>query len=127
MRPTFSERRFAMRPLLKLVFALTVAFAALYAAPNSAQADARLDAYRANGVIAERFDGYVEIRDSNAPSEARALVENVNAKRRALYTQRASESNVPVAEVGKVFANKIVETAPPGTYFRQPGGGYVRR
>ena len=78
-------------------------------------------------MIAERFDGYVEIRDSNAPSEARAVVEDVNAKRRALYNQRASESDVPVAEVGKVFANKIVDTAPPGTYFRRASGGYVRK
>ncbi len=116
-----------MRPLLTLVVALTVAFAALFATPGPARADARLDAYRADGVIAERFDGYVEIRDSNAPGEARALVADVNAKRRALYTQRADESNVPVAEVGKVFANKIVETAPSGTYFRRPGGDYVRR
>ncbi len=52
---------------------------------------------------------------------------DVNARRRALYTKRASESNVPVEEVGKVFANKIVKTAPPGTYFRRPGGDYVRR
>jgi uncharacterized protein YdbL (DUF1318 family) len=116
-----------MRPLLKLFFALTVVFVAIYAAPGSARADARLDAYRASGVIAERFDGYVEIRDTNAPSEARAVVEDVNAKRRALYKQRANESNVPVAEVGKVFANKIVDTAPSGTYFRRPSGGYVRK
>jgi len=116
-----------MRPLLTLFIALTAVFAALCAAPGSARADARLDAYRADGVIAERFDGYVEIRDSGAPNEARTLAENVNAKRRALYEQRASESNVPVGEVGKVFANKIVNTAPPGTYFRQSSGGYVRK
>lgn len=116
-----------MRPLLKLVFALTVAFAALFAAPGPARADARLDAYRANGVIAERFDGYVEIRASNAPSEARALVEDVNARRRALYSRRAGESDVPVAEVGKVFATKIAGMAPPGTYFRRPSGDYVRK
>ncbi len=116
-----------MRPFLKFFVVLTVAFAALCAAPGPARADARLDAYRANGVIAERFDGYVEIRDSNAPSEARAFVEDVNARRRALYSQRADESNVPVEEVGKVFANKIVETAPPGTYFRQPSGDYARK
>ena len=116
-----------MRPLLRLFFALTMVLAALYGAPGPARADAQLDAYRANGVIAERFDGYVEIRDSGAPSEARALAENVNAKRRALYERRASESNVPVGEVGKVFANKIVGTAPPGTYFRQSNGGYVQK
>jgi uncharacterized protein YdbL (DUF1318 family) len=116
-----------MRPFLKFFIVLTVAFAVLWTVPGPAWAGAKLDAYRADGVIAERYDGYVEIRASNAPSDARALVADVNAKRRALYTQRAGESNVPVAEVGKVFANKIAGSAPSGTYFRQPGGGYVRR
>ena len=115
-----------MRTLLKLVFVLTVAFATLFAAPGPAWAGAKLDAFRADGVIAERYDGYVEIRDSNATSEARDLVADVNAKRRALYGKRAGESNVPVEEVGKIFANKIADTAPSGTYFLQPGGGYVQ-
>ncbi|MFQ5566965.1 MAG: YdbL family protein, partial [Paracoccaceae bacterium] len=115
-----------MRALLNFVFALTVALAVVWTAQGPAWAGGRLDAYRADGVIAERYDGYVEIRDQNAPSDARALVADVNAKRRALYTQRADESNVPVSEVGKVFANKIAGTAPPGTYFLQPGGGYIQ-
>ncbi len=115
-----------MRPLLKLVSALTVVLAVLLAAPGPARAGS-LDSYRADGVIAERYDGYVEIRDSNAPGEARALVADVNAKRRALYDKRADESNVAVVEVCKVFANRIEETDPSGTYFLRPSGGYVRR
>ena len=116
-----------MRPFLKFFVVLTVAFAALWAAPGPARADARLDAYRSDGVIAERFDGYVEIRDSSAPSDARALVEDVNARRRALYSPRDDESPVPVAEAPNAVSNKIVKTAPPGTYFRRPGGDYVRK
>lgn len=115
-----------MRPILKLLVVLA-AVASMLSAPDFAAADARLDSYRASGVIAERFDGYVEIRDSGAPADARALVDEVNAKRRALYARRAQESNVPVEEVGKVFATQIVNSAPPGTYFRQQGGGYVRK
>ena len=115
-----------MRSLPKLVFATMVAFAVLWTAHGPAWAGAKLDDYRADGVIAERFDGYVEIRDSSAPGEVSALVADVNARRRALYTKRAGESDVPVEEVGKIFANKIAETAPSGTYFLQPGGGYVQ-
>ena len=126
MRRTFSDRRTGMRPFPRFFVVLAVAFALLWTAPGPARAGAKLDAYRADGVIAERYDGYVEIRDQSAPGEARALVADVNAKRRALYTKRADESNVPVAEVGKVFANKIAGAAPSGTYFRQPSGGYVR-
>lgn len=115
-----------MRPLPALLGALAVLLAVLWTGPAAAQG-AALDTYRANGVIAERFDGYVEIRDPNAPADARALVDQVNAQRRALYAKRAQESNVPVAEVGKLFATKITGTAPPGTYFRQPGGNYVQK
>ena len=114
-------------PILKLFAALAVVLAALGADPAAAQSGAKLDTYRANGVIAERWDGYVEIRASGAPADAKALVDEVNAKRRALYAQRAQESGVAVEEVGKLFATKIVDSAPDGTYFRQPGGGYVQK
>ncbi len=46
---------------------------------------------------------------------------------RELYTRRARESDVRVEQVGKLFATKIAETAPAGTYFRQPDGSYVRK
>lgn len=127
MHPRSSERRSAPARLARRLAALVVLIAALWAATGPAPAQQQpLDVYRASGVIAERFDGYVEIREASTP-DARALVDEVNAKRRALYTRRAEESNVPVEEVGKLFATKIVETAPPGTYFRRPGGEYVRK
>lgn len=126
MRPTSSEPRSPMCPLPALLGGLAVLLALVWTGPAAAQGTA-LDTYRASGVIAERFDGYVEIRDPAAPADARALVDQVNAQRRALYQKRAQESNVPVEEVGKLFATKITETAPPGTFFRQPGGNYVRK
>ncbi|HUF87446.1 MAG TPA: DUF1318 domain-containing protein [Thermohalobaculum sp.] len=120
-----------MRWLAGLLVAFAVLVGALVAGSGPASAQERaLDSYRASGVIAERFDGYVEIRAPAAPiapAEARALVEEVNAKRRALYTRRAEESDVAVEQVGKLFATKIVETAPVGTFFLQPGGDYVRK
>jgi len=100
--------------------------ALLLALPLAAAAQS-LDAYRAEGIIAERFDGYVELRVEDAPAEARRLVEEVNAQRRELYQERARSQGVPSAEVGKVYAETIMERAPAGTYFRMPGGHYVRR
>ena len=116
----------AARPLAALAVVLAVLVAALLAGPAGAQGQA-LDAYRAEGIIAERYDGYVELRAETAPVAAEALVDEVNRKRRALYEQRAAESNVSVKEVGKLFATKIVEKAPPGTYFLKPDGGYARK
>jgi len=116
-----------MRAAANLLAALIIALAAMLSDPGTARADAQLDTLRASGAVAERFDGYVEVRDAGTAPNARAVVDDVNAKRRALYEKRAKESNVPVAEVGKLFATKLVETAPAGTYFRQPDGSYARK
>lgn len=110
------------RTLLALLTVLTLA-AGL---PGPAAAK-NLDQYRAEGVIAERFDGYVELRAGDAPAEARRIVEDVNAKRREVYQQRAEQQNVPTEAVGKVYAKQILEKAPAGTYFKQPNGSYVRK
>src|SRR6056297_2854869 len=96
---------------------MALALAVLFAVPFAAQA-ASLDEYRQEGVIAERYDGYVEIRSSNPSAAAAQVVQRVNAERRELYQKRAEQKNVPVAEVGKLFAEKIADQAPPGTYFR---------
>jgi uncharacterized protein YdbL (DUF1318 family) len=125
MRPTSSEPA-GIHALRGLLAALAVVVTALWAAPPAAAQQA-LDAYRAAGVIAERYDGYVEVRAGDAPADARALVDSVNAQRRAIYAKRAQETNVPIEEVGKLYATKITETAPPGTYFRQQSGSYVRK
>ena len=85
------------------------------------------DDYRAQGIIAERFDGYVELRAGDAPSDARQLVDEVNRKRRALYERRAKEQGVSAGKVGKVYATKILDGAPNGTYFVQLDGSYTRK
>ena len=108
-----------------ILFAVAL-FASAVLAWNPAVA-APIDDYRAAGVIAERFDGYVELRAGNAPADARQLVDEVNGKRRALYEQRAKEQGVSAAEVGKVYAPQIMKDAPGGTFFKQPNGSYSQK
>ena len=129
MRPRSSEPALPRRAALRLLaLAPLLGAAALAAAPEGAAAQSQLDSYRARGFVAERFDGYVEVREgSGAPADARALVQEVNARRRELYRKRANETDVPVEEVGKLFATKIAEQAPAGAYFRRPDGSYARK
>lgn len=115
------------RNLLTVIATLGFALGMPAAAPKDAFAQSKLDAYRANGTLAERYDGYVEVRDPQAPRDARALADEVNAQRRELYGKRGRETGVSAAQVGKVFAAKILEQAPRGTYFRQDSGGYMRK
>ncbi len=92
-----------------------------------AGAEPSLDALRAEGVIAERYDGLVEIRVDDPPAGAKAVVEEINAKRREIYRERAEKQGVSQEAVGKVYAKQIVERAPEGTYFKQPDGSYVQK
>ncbi len=87
---------------------------------------ADLDALRASGVIAERYDGFVEIRESGS-AEARRVVEEVNAKRREIYKERAEAQDVPVDQVGRVYAKQILERVSEGVWFRTPDGEYVQK
>jgi uncharacterized protein YdbL (DUF1318 family) len=88
---------------------------------------ANLDQYRSQGIIAERYDGMVEIRSNNAPAEAQRIVSEVNAKRSAIYRKRAASQGVPVEEVGKVYASEIAQKAPAGTYIKKADGSYIRK
>ncbi len=97
-------------------------------APDAlAQGEARLlDAPRAAGLVGERFDGFAVARGT-VPSDIAALVEKVNAERRAIYTQRAASQRVPVLEVGKVYALEILKSAQAGTWFLGENGQWSRR
>ena len=113
--------------MAKLISNVAVAVIVFLTVMPQASAASMLDQYRAQGIIAERYDGLVEIRTSQAPADARNLVNEVNAKRRDLYRQRAAKQGVPVEEVGKVYASEILGRAPTGTYFKKPDGTYLRK
>ncbi len=81
------------------------------------------DALRASGDAGERVDGYLEARN---PAAA-AAVEAVNAQRRQVYEERARQQNVPVDEVGRVYAQQIIEKAPPGTWIKSAAGVWTRK
>lgn len=104
--------------------AVLAAVAALVVAAPAVAAD--LDRLRANGVIAERYDGLLELRKSG-DAGAKQLVQKVNERRRELYRKRAESQGVSVEQVGKVYAQQILEDAPKGTYFLKPDGSYVRK
>jgi hypothetical protein len=116
---------FARRSLLAALAGLLFALAS-FGASAPAEA-ASLDELRKEGVIAERWDGYVEVRVSNPPAEAKRIVERVNGERRQVYQKRAEQQGVSPEAVAKVYAPKILEKAPVGTYFKKADGSYVRK
>ena len=100
--------------------------ALLFAGAQTAMADP-LDAPRAAGLVGERYDGYAQIRDSNAPADVAALVRSINRQRKDYYDQIAKKENVSSSEVGKLYANKIFQSAPRGYWFMDQSGAWKRK
>ena len=91
----------------------------------SLAAAADLDDLRKSGVVGERFDGLAVTRGNDAG--AKALVKEVNAKRSAIYAERAKAESAPAVEVGKVYAKEIAQKAPAGTWFLGEDGKWVQK
>lgn len=111
------------RRFLSIVVAASVAAATgLVAVPAAAQT---LNQLRASGAVGEGYDGYARVRQPGG--NATAVVEAVNAKRRAIYAKRAGEQGTTAGEVGRVYARQILAKAPPGTWFLMESGQWVRK
>ena len=85
----------------------------------------KLDDLRAAGAVGERFDGFLELRDSGA-ADAKKFVAKVNAKRRSIYEKRAKENGATPAQVGQIYAKEIMEDAPKGTWFKRKNGKWAQ-
>lgn len=89
-------------------------------------AAADLDSAKAEGWIGERPNGYLGLVRSDAPGDVKALVEDVNAKRRARYEQIARQQGAPLGEVEKVGGQTAIEKTRPG-HFVMDGSGRWRK
>jgi len=104
--------------LTALLFALWC-FAVPAFAVNLAQA-------KAAGQVGEQMDGYLGLVGSGASADVKALVNSINAQRRAEYQRIAAKNGVPVAEVAKMTAQKVMGQAAPGHYIQTPSGWQKR-
>lgn len=121
------RRRLPTRlPLGLVVGLLLTAALLLMPAGDVARADA-LDDARAQGAIGERFDGFAAIRDPSAPASARKLVEDINAKRRKLYSEVSTREGTTIEAVGRIYARQIVDIVPAGTWILQENGQWARK
>jgi uncharacterized protein len=99
---------------------LTLSFA------SAARAEESLDQLRRAGAVGERYDGLLVVR-SQSDAAARAVVDQVNAKRSAIYEARAKKESADIKEVGKVYALEIAGKAPAGTWFLGEDGRWVQK
>jgi uncharacterized protein YdbL (DUF1318 family) len=113
-------------PILALVPALTLVLTTLVlaAAPVSAGA---LDDARKAGQVGEQANGYVALVNPDATAAVKALVQDINARRKTKYAELSKENNVPIAAIESQMGEKLIQNAAGGTYVQNAAGQWTKK
>jgi hypothetical protein len=82
---------------------------------------------KADGWIGEQSNGYIGLVKNNAPADIKALVADVNAKRKAGYQQIATRQSTSLSEVEKVGGLKAIEKTLAGNYVKDTAGAWRKK
>jgi uncharacterized protein YdbL (DUF1318 family) len=86
--------------------------------------DAVVDAAIAANQVGEQADGYLGLIGSVAPN-VKGRVDQINIRRRAAYTERASQRSVTVDEMARATGcTLIVKNTPSGASWRDDNGSW---
>jgi len=99
---------------------ILAAIAALWALPALAL---DLQTARGQGLVGERSDGYV----AAIKPEAKALVNEVNAKRKAEYARISKENGQSVDVVAKLAAEQVINNLAAGAMYQDANGNWKTR
>ena len=116
--------KFQSNTVLKAAAAL--ALLGLVAAPAAAQRDPAYQAARTAGQVGEKMDGYLGIVGAATPALT-ALVNDLNIKRKAAYTQGATGAGVSVEEFAFGAGCKNIRDTAVGEKYQAPGGAWATR
>jgi uncharacterized protein YdbL (DUF1318 family) len=110
-----------MKLMLRIGAMLLLLLSALPAAAQS------LDEAKAAGQVGERIDGYLGVVDADTPDDVRAMVDRVNAQRKAKYAEIAAERGTSVQAVAQIAGEKLIERAADGEYVLGASGQWRQK
>lgn len=96
------------------------------ASPAFAQRDPAYAAARAAGEVGEKPDGYLGIVGTPTPS-LQDLVNDINIKRKTVYTERANAEKVTVQEYAFTAGCLAISRTTPGEKYQTPAGAWETR
>jgi uncharacterized protein YdbL (DUF1318 family) len=83
-----------------------------------------LDDAKIQGLVGEKSSGYLGLVVQNA--DAKAVVDDVNEKRKAQYLKLAKKNNLSLAQVEALAAAKTIEKTQNGHYV-EVNGNWVKK
>jgi len=105
--------------------AAVMAFAG-FATVAHAQRDPAYAAARTNGSIGEQTDGYLGIVGDATPDLQR-LVNSINIRRRAVYTDRAESNGATIEAYATTAGCQAISRTVPGEKYQAPDGSWQTR
>jgi hypothetical protein len=93
----------------------------------SVAAAADLSTAKSQGWIGEQANGYLGLVKSGAPPDIKALVAEVNKKRKARYQQTANKHGTPLSEVEKVGGKTTIAKTRTGNYIKDGSGRWGKK
>ena len=82
---------------------------------------------KAEGLIGEANTGYIAAVQTPASAEVRALIADVNQKRKAQFESTAKKTGTTVAQVANRFYELAVQKTAPGNYYQDAGGRWKKK
>jgi hypothetical protein len=82
---------------------------------------------KAQGLVGEANSGYIAAVKSPASAEVRALIADVNAKRKAQFTATAKKTGVRTDQVAHRFYELAVQKTAPGGYYQDSSGRWKKK
>jgi len=119
-----------VRPVIRsglLALAASLPLAGLVlAVPAAAQRDPAYQAARSAGQVGEKMDGYLGIV-SGGDASLRAVVDDLNIKRRANYASRAQAQNATLEEYAFTQGCILISRTQAGEMYQAPDGSWQPR
>lgn len=116
--------KFSIR-FISSIFAAAIAFGMLTTSPlwspnalaqtvTIVSAKAIVDQAKTDKLVGEKLNGYLDFVAQDVSADIRAAVNEINIKRKSIYTRLARDQNVGVADVAGLTGEKLVAKAKPG-------------
>jgi uncharacterized protein len=86
-----------------------------------------LEEAKAQGMVGEQPNGYLGIVQPGASAEVQALINDVNQKRRQMYTDIARRNSTKLEAVEMLAGKTAIDNTRPGNFIRSPSGQWVKK
>ena len=108
--------------LMSAVFAASVVVGTMTLVPvwtpnamaQTVSAKSIVDQAKTDKLVGEKLNGYLDFVTQDASAEIRAAVNEINIKRKSIYTSLAREQSVGISDVAGLTGEKLVAKAKPG-------------